>query len=759
MTQSNSLSENISKDIASFADPGTDIRIEPERDGLFRATWYQSGKRRVDLFLADEGAPWPDSVRIGGGHIAYASFLASTAMADLHGIARNTGNVIEELDDYVSLEAVAVDSESEGAVRDSSDLIRELAIPGNGRTNVVFVTADAGVGKTSLLRHLVRQKAVEYLRGASGDLWLYVDAQGRRLAQLDDAIAAELDNVRARFPYHAATPLVRSGALILVVDGFDELIGSVGSYDEAFSSLANFISDLNGFGCIVAAARSAYYEQEFLTRTTSTSLADTSDSWSLQAVRLLDWSNAKRHEYLDRVTTVRGLTGHEAAEKISDVESVLAAIEVRNVGRKAFFVSRTLDILLEGSLPTGTSLLDRLVTAYVQREVETKLLSPATATPMLDSEQYQLLLSEIAEEMWLQETRELSRVSIREITEIIGSAIGLSGDHLREIIERLPYGALLARGSISGSVAFEHDIFYSYFLAEPISRAWSQADARDLARILRRGRLPEEAASLTGRLLRNHNVQERLDALRNAISKSSGDVEQVRRNAGALTGGLLESTVNSDLSVRDLIFGDVRLSDAVIRNSRFINCSFAGTSLSDVKFERCSSENVMMSRVLVTPGSTILDIDGLRVPDFHGLVIRTPSSSDRWVFSPQDIRETLAECNLPDAGDSDTYRRVEFSVILLIDRLCHCYLKTNVLTEEDVAMVRIVADPKWREIKKALVDSGTLIYETRGTGGNKMFLRRTVPPQDIMLGLVRNALVPDSIFQFWEVVERTYPEH
>ncbi|VVJ18353.1 Uncharacterised protein [Amycolatopsis camponoti] len=749
------FASNLSKDLAAFADPGAEVQVLPASELEFRGSWYQDGKLRSFTFTrATIDSSWPDGVIQGQTRTSYRSFLSGAGMADLRGIARNTINVISALPNYVTLDANLIGEHDEtGESLDSSTLIQSLAEPGDGRTNVVFITADAGVGKTSLLRHLVRSKAIQYMEGASSSLWLYVDAQGRRLAQLDEAIAAELDDVRAKIPYHASVPLVRSGALVLVVDGFDELIGSVGSYDEAFSSLANFISDLDGYGCIIAAARSTYYEQEFLTRSAS-SLGSLADSWILTAVRLLDWSPEKRQQFIQQHTSAIADIAHETINQ--EIETILQAPEVKDVGYKPFFVSRTLDLLSDGPLPSGSGLLERLVSAYVSREVEQKLRSPINGAPILSEEQYRLLLSEIAEEMWLQETRELSSTSVREIAEIIGSTIGLSGDGLREVVERLPYNALLSRGSLPGSVAFEHDIFYSYFLTEPLSRVWGQRSEVSLERILRRGRLPEEAASLVGKIMRErNNTQALLDVLCKSVLKSSGDREQVSRNAGGLAAGILADNETSGITVSNLTFGDAPFGQATVIRGSFKDCSFVGTNLTTAAFINSEANGSTFDRIIVDIRRTRLELHGLQISNFNGLGILT-DSAEEWRFSPRAIQESLAQCGLPDAHVENVYD-VRADVVDTLERLCRLYLRTNSLTEDDTLMSRIVANPFWKGILSALVASGTVEFETKQASGRKVFIKRTVRPQDILLGMQRDSPVSETIRDLWQILESEFP--
>ena len=92
-------------------------------------------------------------------------------------------------------------------------------------TRVIMVTGEAGAGKTQVLQELVRRQADNYLRGKTHKLFLYVNAQGRALARLNEALATELQDLRVSLTYHSVATLARVGILIPIIDGFDELLG------------------------------------------------------------------------------------------------------------------------------------------------------------------------------------------------------------------------------------------------------------------------------------------------------------------------------------------------------------------------------------------------------------------------------------------------------------------------------------------------------------------------------------------------------
>lgn len=129
-----------------------------------------------------------------------------------------------------------------------------------GMTKVVYLTSDAGEGKTSLIDQLSRVQAKKYLNGEAQWLMLPVRLGGRPLTRLDDVIVGTLSN-RLRFLYYyfgSVVELVKLNALVLALDGFEEMFIETRAGD-AVSSLGNLVTQLDSKGRLLVAARSAYY--------------------------------------------------------------------------------------------------------------------------------------------------------------------------------------------------------------------------------------------------------------------------------------------------------------------------------------------------------------------------------------------------------------------------------------------------------------------------------------------------------------------
>jgi hypothetical protein len=109
-----------------------------------------------------------------------------------------------------------------------------------GVSSVIYLTSDAGEGKTTLINHIARFQAESYKKKETDWLLVPVTLGGRPFMRLDDVVVGELAN-RLKFLflyYQAFLELVRMGVIVLALDGFEEMFVETSSGD-ATSALGN----------------------------------------------------------------------------------------------------------------------------------------------------------------------------------------------------------------------------------------------------------------------------------------------------------------------------------------------------------------------------------------------------------------------------------------------------------------------------------------------------------------------------------------
>ena len=641
-------------------------------------------------------------------------------------------------------------------------------------TRVVMVTADAGAGKTYVLKELARRYADGYLhgrppldqvgprRGEPRRLLLYVNAQGRSLARLNEALATELQDLKVGLTYHSVATLARLGILVPVIDGFDELLG-VSGYDDAFSSLAGFLDQLEGEGQLLASARSVYYEEEFLARAGRVS-ATGDQRWAHVPVRVLEWSDEDRRRYLDQWAADRGLTD-EASEQLGRRVRTIFAAGREELAKKPLFFARVVELLRNNpEFSAGGDLLQALVREYLSRERKEKLLDRQSGS-LLTEEQFERLMCELAQEMWNQETRELDSRSVREVAEFFVESEDLSEAAKQSVVERMPALAFLAQSGEEslrgGGISFEHELFFFHFLARAVVSEFNSTGA-DVRIVLSRSALPDDVAERVAAQLNARDgagargrLQKRLDRLADAGRKEWRRTMQVRENAGLLVMALLryageDGREIDGCTVRSVVFPGGRLGRVTLKRCSLVDVEIRRTDLTEARFVECTARDVLLFEPRVGPGTTRLELEGLDVS--HVIGLRVPET----VYDPSAVAATLKECGAPTPGlDQAIGSGAPSPYVDLVERLVRAYRRANPVCTEDPALAGLLGDPKWAVVERLLVEHEIVKKEHRATSGRpKTFLRRRVKPEQLMSG--RNGGVngvPRAVRSFWRALE------
>jgi hypothetical protein len=741
--------DEISSDLAAFTDPGTTVDWVNEKEikGSV-ARWEMQGRRRNARFLYGPRGGLFVATKGTEKLQTYGQFLAGPAMADLRLLAQITlqaqgGSTRRPV--FVPPQATWTDPPRH--VTSAMTLLDEAINQdgeqddGGSATNVLFLTADAGVGKTSLLRAAVLRQAQQYLSGRVTRVMLYVDAQGKALARLDDALAVSLQDLRSKFTYHTLASLVRLGLVVPVVDGFDELIGRKGGTDDAFQSLSGFLDRLSGHGMIVASARDVYYEGEFTTRAD----ADTRlHSWHVKSLALQPWRVTEIKQYVTLVAA-RDKRSNIAQALLLDLEDLFASAEAADLRGKPFFIAHALELLLSGErVIPRRDFLASLTDAYLSREASAKLLLPS-GEQILTSEQLAALFVELALEMWRQETRELDAASVREVVGLFGAAsAGLDGEALRILTERAPTLALLGRGTRSGSVIFEHEILYSLFLANALAERLMAS-----AHLLSRGSLPIEAARRLAQQVGSNveSPQAILDLLSKASRGDTPGQAQIRDNAGLVAVMLLDCVGERrrGLIVRDVVIGDAPLGHLRLDGVTFERVIFLRTDLSAAVWTNCRAPGCAFNEVLVSPippNATRLDITASDPqPTFAGLRV-VAGEAIELVYDAPRLNKVLGEIGvLPrepvgaTRGAAPPAEAVQEKVQTL-EELAYAFRRGTVLAEDEPHLQAAKSAKCWPEIRKVLVEAELLTIEARAASGpRKDFYRRHFRAQDLLEAL------------------------
>ncbi|MBK9262367.1 MAG: pentapeptide repeat-containing protein [Polyangiaceae bacterium] len=742
-------------DMSSFADPLTEVTITGTS-----VEWTQSRARRRLVLQPTDAAEFPDVV-YNDKQMSYTQFLASDAMADLRGLAetiapyvQSTSSFVRE-DEYIDVRAQLEEDEAGTATQLLSRLVQEsIRIP---KTTLVFLRGSAGGGKSVLLAHWAAKQARAFVAGHSQQVLLYIDAQGRSLARLDEAMALILQDLRAKFTYQAVATLTRHGLLVPIVDGFDELLG-MGGYREAFSSLAKFMQRLNGMGAIVASARATFFQYSDIGNV-ARRFADMSEKldYEIKPVDVLPWGDEELKAYLQRkgATTIFGATSPEdAVNRLRDRLGEAA----KDILTNPFFVRNMVDLAMQGEVKFMARPLEAIVDELIAREVH-KLRDNTSGLPILTAEQHRFLLEQLAEEMWWQETRTLDEPTVRTVSEIAADAMHITTDMASKVIFRSTAHAMLKvkDDGDSRKLEFTHEYYYALFVGRAIARRLQGGD--DISDFLARANLSAVVAGEVAAALIRLEVPIEQVVSRLVLNRLTfAGLESARSNAGMILGALMRQwngqLPECGLEIRLVNFVNVDFSDSNLENITFENCEFIRPDLRGANWSAIRLVNTKLVLPVVDERTTrFANIRFLVPDDVVGVLLHNGEHEPRPEYEPAKVAAILQTLGADVPASNPTKRVLSDRAERHIE-VMHKFLRimkhTFFFSEDDIVNKRLHTQREWDTVQQLMRKHGLLTegaISRRGTQGRVRHL--TVPVSSLEMGEGDIAQHP-GIQSFWD---------
>lgn len=730
--------ETLERDLKGFADPHTNVAVEPD-NGILTCNWMSRGRERNAIFrLSPEGDfRWhPDGD--AGNTVPYRQFLVSEEMADFGQLSSAIASAFKAEQNYIPTKAT---KEGNAEPEISDDLlfseVDTVMAAAAGKTRLLFVKGDAGAGKSTLLRQVTGEQARRYQNGDLSCLFMYISAQGRALSNLRDAIAGELDDLRAGFTRDAVPALVRNGLLVPIVDGFDELLGAAG-YGDAFGSLQQFLSQLRGQGVVIVSARSAFYDVEFVGRQTVESLEGA--QYDVEPVSLSPWDNEDLHHYL---ALARGLNA--VGDKDRGALDALQAPDLELLS-KPFFASLFPQYVDADDVGDRT-LLEYLVDAYVVRE--SGKIVDRDGNRLLPVKTHKRLFIEATEAMWSYESRDLSEDDLKTLAELVAESSGVPSDTAKQYVTKITsyHGFQTTKNGGQRRFRFEHEVYFDYFLSQALGDKLGHPTS--MTAFLDNGLIPNE-------VVRSTVDAKNADACLELPSTlhSQGVLQENRRsNLGSLVAAAFASKHEvSDVELSNLSFVNVSFGQVHLNHVRFRDCRFRNVGLDKCHMESCEFYDSYADRITVSQ-STRLDLAGIA----PGVNLRSIHDLDgEETYVPSEMVEVLRRLGAPGLEPQPPeYSAKALAVVDLLHRVIQKYRRTNLLCLEDDTLGRLFQDSAWPTLHELIVEHGIVQEESRQTSGkSKMFLRPKIGMPNLLRyeTTLNDDLPTDALGNFWRAI-------
>lgn len=596
-----SVLERYKTEILTFADDANDINFDLKNGSL----QFMRLNQVMDVkILQDDNQNVV--IEYNEQSLPYKTFLAKY-LGNLDLMARRIKEKHKDLGDDIYIDGRAVLTTEDFMEKDKGAL-EILDFECNRKVStgskICFVTANAGHGKTHLLRRYTFETAEKYQKNECNYIFLHIDLRGYDLRKLDEVIMYEVAGV-LRMPgiyTNSIITLMKNGLIILGVDGFDELAVETEG-EKAVGSFSNLVKSLDGMGTLIAASRRTFFNtQDYLAHK---GIFDdvTSVSCYFDELKLMNWGEKECMEYLSYYTSspktdfdnILGYLGHKKDNPLIERPFLFT-----NIVKYAYQDNQTsaYDFLRQGN--ASEQGIERIISAFIRREVEKWNNSNLKEKKeYLSFEQHEELLADVAIEMWRSQ-RDYISLDILEfdLSMLLDEWHVLPTLH-PDIIKLAKSHAFLVADSHGDLFRrFDHDEFRNYFVARGMSKFINIAVKNDspvgVKKLMAIGAFPESVAQYVAHFLGRDVKMKFLDGMMREV-RNEYKTTYVLNNMGTFVPYLLHNEslkdkmlIDSRLIFSSLVFEDKTLANILFKNCTFVNICFRRTKMRDVEFSQCS---------------------------------------------------------------------------------------------------------------------------------------------------------------------------
>src|SRR6185503_15607217 len=529
-------------------------------------------------------------------------------LAQLEQLADRIKEYSPIIDDFINPTGVLLDdidsdpSETEKPTDNVTECLRaKLGEKIPGTTSVVYLTSDAGEGKTTIINHLAVKQAELFKKKKTDWLLVPIPLGGRPFLRFDDIIVASLvSRLRFRlFYYESFIELVKLGLIVPAFDGFEEMF-MVNSSGEALSATGQLMTKLNSSGNVLIAARQAYFDYKGFGAQAKLFDTISMDSVAFAKVAINRWNKDQFEEY----AITRNIEDGEAIYNI--VKDQLGADHP--LLTRPVLVNKLLSVVestgniskISSALINSTDYFPNFVDAIIVREADTKWIDiSGEHKPLLTIKQHYELLATLAEEMWLNNTNALSLSIIDLLADLYSESNGFSVQISRQVKERLKQHALIVKAEGTNQLRFDHEEFQEFFLGISFYNALKSNKIQEFKNLLRRGLIFGQTVEVIATYSRKEDGISLTEAANvfKIIQLNENSTSYVKENCGNIILKILSAKDSFGIVLENYAFPvdslkGVSLTNLIIKNSYFQTTAMVGSTIHNCIFESCTFDNL-----------------------------------------------------------------------------------------------------------------------------------------------------------------------
>lgn len=690
--------QDVVDDLSAFADDETGAAVDS--DGVF--ILQRNGEELSgSLIRQPDGHTFVD---IDGSRIPYQRFLTHN-LGRLDVLAQRLVERRQAVPGFVNAEVTLQKAAQDVIEGDGLTLLDErcsTASPFSSR--VLFVTADAGHGKTALLREHQVVQANRFIAGESQYLFWHLDLQGRQLLRLSEALMGDLAELRLSGLWMpAVVRLMRRGALVVGVDGFDELAAEQGGAD-ALGALASLLAQLGGQGVVVAASRRTFFNTDDYIRRGGMVRRGIPGPCQFDQIELNAWTEHDVLEYFDRAT-FDGMRISHPKETYDATLDVLGGDRTHPLITRPFLVTQ----IARASVLYGASPRDFLrapedpfsgvasvVSAFVKREVAEKWKVRETGEPFLSEEQHLAFLADVAEEMHRSQKDRLHIEIIETIATLLLDQWSIESSLRPQIIEMVRMHVLLVAppGSNQTQRMFDHPEFRDYFIAfalkARIAGVMSGGSPAELVRFLSISQLSDSTARYVCSMLDRHAslVTNFLATMEQALADEWRPTF-LQQNLGTLIPFMIDGVMFDSPTGFEgkAIYSSLAFEGSTIQNFTISGGTFVNVSLRNVTWDSVALSNMALGEIELDGESRFADvtftdcrIEGVRTHRSDGEEARE--------YAPGRIKDVLIRSGIMVGRNElpldELTPTAESNNVRLMRKLLRMFHRTTIVSDENL---------------------------------------------------------------------------
>lgn len=703
----NVLFNHYKKQLSSFADDEDSLIYDKNGN----VTFERNGELINVQLVENNGGVY---VNFNNKKYTYIEFVEKE-LGKLDTIANRIVQKYKAIEDAIYVDPRAIYYNNISTPIDSNAiklLDSECAEPLVSGTKICFVTADAGHGKTMLLKRYMYEQAKSYLEGRSHRLFWHIDLHGRELVRLYEAIMFELGELRITgLYYESIITLIKNNLIILAIDGFDELAAEIGG-ENALSSLNDLVSKMDGTGILIAASRRTFFNtQDYLKR--SRLVQNQVDAnCEIHELKLKNWEEKECEEYLqymfdsahciyqNMLCLLQNNTHHPLLER-PYLFTKICQYALEDHKTPDMFIKR------EDNAIIG---IDTIINEFIKREVQKwKEVDNETGLPYLTFAQHQEFLANIASEMWNAQKEQISLEMIQFILAILMTDWNIADKIKPKVMTMaISHAFLIPVETNDKGRRFDHEEFRHYFLSLAFEKEFKRIINMDETsdtplHFLQVGAIPNSVAQYISQRLSDDNKMEILKRLLKSI-KQSWKPTYLQANIGTLLPHMLnnlhgEAKVSAiGLTFQSIVFEGKTLDNIIFSNCNFINISFKDTILNNILFKECSFSDIKIYKESSNNFSNVELEDNCQV---NTVTIINKNEEVSQEYSPYNIINLLGKYHIT----LQTNKSQENKIVIensdfrkAVKRFLNKYLTTTYQYEKNIK-----EDPKYSSMNKQTI--------------------------------------------------------